>query len=260
MKAAVVISGHYRSFEYLSDHIKQTYKGCDFYFCLWDHNYRYKSVTSKATNQVKMETYLSEELDIDSVERFISKEYGTSPVFVSSQEYMDFVNKIPNAYFLHEGDKRGRYAQQYLMYRAQSLLKGEYDIVFRQRPDVYQPFPIPLFKIAEEVKIKSQKKGSEYVIWTPRVHIKRGYCHIDDTFFYGSHSSMDKLLGNLAENLFNLLDNKLIKQGEKEYFYYHKVLGSLLLQTRVDDVIELPQYFKNYIIRYPDVVNNTLMF
>lgn len=253
MNIAVVFSGHYRSFEYLSDFFKQVYKGCDFYFCFWDHDYRYINVSEKASLQHRMDNYYKEDLDIESVSEFINREFHTTPLFVSSKQYLEFADTLTNASFNNYNDKLNRYAPLFLKYKAQSLLEREYDVVFRQRPDIYQPFPKPLHKVAQEVVNRS-----DYTIWTPRVHIRRGYPHVDDTFFYGSHSSMNKLLTNLTYNLNKLLDNELIKQGESKSFYFHRVLGALLMQTKADDVIQVPE-FKNFIVRYRDVVNNTYL-
>ena len=249
MNAAVVVSGHYRSFSYLADYIKQLYDGCDFYFCFWDHEFRYSIEAPETTVLHRMTNNMREPLDLDYIRNFVWSKFKTPVKFLTLTDMLNFTYSI-DGFFHNKEDRYNKYSPTYIVAKGNELLNKDYDIVFRQRPDAYQTLPLPISELIQLIKSVDRE-----TIWSPRLQIKRGFPHFDDTFFFGSKKSMDKLLGNLSYGINNLLQNPMIKRTEAEYFYYHYVLGALTLQNLVD--VKLIDGFKNKLVRKKDVDNNT---
>ena len=267
MRKAVMLCNHYRSFEYIAQHIKDFFgDNTDYYVCTWDHDFRhlsnmdqlnlgYKStLTEKPAFTSLPELYTP--LDVPKISKFI-EDFGVKEYKILKDEYFDeWAKLMPNVI---PGDtKENKYSRrafigQFLPIKVCADMirdSGEkYDVVFRLRMDCV-PFNTT-DKTLEEIcnEVVTLKRNTR--IFMENFKISKGMPHIPDRFFYGQQHLMLQIFQDLEYKINTLYGNELYRN---KALFAHKLLGGLLIFT--DTYIRKTPLFDKIVRK--DFVDNKL--
>lgn len=253
MKKAVLLCNHFRSFEYISDYIKNFYgENTDYYITTWDKDYNYFNSVHwdyfkghKVDMQRDLYSYTS--LDIRKVEKVI-KNFGVKDYKIYTDS--DFSEWVSNITALNPADLEFTELQRILglIFQIKScynLIQGEYDIIIRQRLD---NIPIITSDESLETILNNAFFSSKNTFYTHLMTLRRGLPAVEDRFFYGKHQVFKDIFFNIEDKLNKIWSNDLFRNRP---IFHHKLIGALLLYT---ELYTKPSNLRDLIIR-KDVVD-----
>lgn len=271
MKIAVLLTNHFRSFDYIKDYLKKFWSeyDVDFYISTWDHDFSYhdsleickiiSNTGSLGKNDREMQAkqdvfspipqegllesikYLSPlDFYISSVEDFYnwSKPYETLPIFTDSS---------PGFILNHLG-------QIFSIEKGINLIKKsniKYDLIYRTRMDTIQ-FTSPTHPI-EEIKRVSSRKDYNQTLYTQSVRISKGFVFLGDRFLIANPNIFFKFTDNFFDQLFKVVNSNLYSIHDlKLNLFTHKMLGIMSLGLGIN---VSPIRIRDGIIRKDHVLN-----
>lgn len=263
MKKAVLLSNHFRSFDYIKYYLKSFFgEDTTYFISTWDYNYgytnsddakRYKSGTHNYTN------YSTSPLDKNYIENSV-KALGSVKLNIhTNDEFFEWASSFNETKTLSSEDILFKYGQLFSCVNAyEQLINSEekFDLVFRVRLDtipyfskekstsIYNPNISKnsidfnnRYTLKDDVNIlekkaksiySSNRKNQSILMSGSPVRITQGWPWIDDQFFYGKEDVFEKLYSNCIERINSLVSCKVFSNNELRP-YWHDVFGFLLL-------------------------------
>tara|TARA_E500000318_G_C3524112_1_gene197666 strand:- start:87 stop:911 length:825 start_codon:yes stop_codon:yes gene_type:complete len=233
MKIALLLSNHFREFAEIQDYIKNFFSNVDIFASTWDHdfeNFTKSEYNSLKGDMSKREFRLSgkgyHSLDLEKVKRSFKDINVKKYSITTKEDYFYWLLNIKNSSTTSKNQAFTQYGEVFSKYNAFKLINfKEYDYIFSTRFDI---IPDSLNKFHDIVK--NIKDGTLY---TEHLRIVKGLPHIGNWIMYGKSEVFQEYYCNLEERLDYLLSNPIIKEREKERFYFNNITGSLLLGTNL---------------------------
>lgn len=270
MKKAVLLSNHFRSFNYIKSYVKSFFgEETTYFISTWDYNYGYsnsddvKNYETKTHNYIKYSTSpLSRGYIEDSI-----KDLGRFKLnFHTNDEFFDWANNFYESKFLSSEEILFKYGQLFSCINSyQQLIDSQekFDVVFRLRLDCIPYFSKEKstsiysstisknsaafnknYSLEEDINILVKKEKSildnkrkyqPILMSGSPVRITQGWPWIDDQFFYGKEDAFEKLYSNCIERINSLVSTKVFANDELRP-YWHDVFGLLLLGQNIKTV------------------------
>lgn len=205
-KFALCLSGHMRAWQECLPFWQPLVEKCDVYISTWDEDVdAYRS----AYNPVEL-----------VVESFDDKQRIFRD---ATTEYREWGKELP-----YRDKMTDYYSLYYKIWHCYSLLKRNYDVVIRSRPD------LTMERIPEE--IWNPNPESIYTIITPTGWDGgAGERFVNDTFFSGNHNTMTKAC-SLHENFSNLYSQLKEQNDLSGFFNAHVLLHEHLKSQNINQI------------------------
>lgn len=237
MKKAVILSNHYRSFEYIADYLKNFFgKDTDFYICTWDHQFNYENQTVKNSYGFKVKSdaqlspYMYKPLNLKKIESFIQEFNPKDYKILTDKEFDTWAEKMPNV------PKQDKYYSRYILGGmlppkiCADMIRNSgisYDLIFKSRMDI-----IPLMRSGSfNTFCQSLMDSRPRTILTNLLKFKDGLPYMNDRFWCGK--------GDTVLDFFNDIENKIdtifsLKFFQGRSIINHMLYGTLMLFTQAN--------------------------
>ena len=242
MKKAVILSNHYRSFEYIASYLKDFFgKDTDFYICTWDHEYNYENqaIKEKYAFEKKQDVQLSplmyKPIDIKKIQNFIREFNPKDYKILTDEEFDTWAEKMPNV------PKTSKYHSRQILGSflppkiCADMIRNsgiEYDLIFKSRMDI-----IPIMSegynfdsfCATLLNLQNHKPRT---ILSTSLKINSGLPWINDRFLSGHADAILDLYDNLEYKINTLFSLKFLHKETPLLF--HRLYGMLLTFTKIN--------------------------
>lgn len=272
MKKAVILSNHFRSFNYIYKYLQDFWgEDTDFFISTWDHDYGYFSIAeleikSKHLNFDRyhvQEILTSDEnyipLNQEKLKADISKINPYSAAIYSVDDFFEWVSHIKRHTSFNKLQLLHKYGQLFITQKGMELINksgNHYDVVFRSRMDNI-PYLPPSINMDEEI-LHIIKRDNKPTIGLDKLRITAGFPFMQDRLFFGSQKTMTTFFENIQDKINFFIDSGILDLPHiNSYFYTHKTFGILLMLGKLSS---RQSNFRDAVVRKDSVLSKVDLY
>ena len=252
MKLALLLSNHYRSFNYIYKYIRDFWgSDVDIFIATWDHNYAYFSTQEleKHSKELGFDRHHDQRLltsnrayqplNNETILEGCKKIKPKSVSIHSNEDFFDWAAQIKNTGDFTPEQLLHKFGQIFIGQKALELCNNtgnNYDAIIRSRMDNVPWLPEG-WSLGDELSRFSKyvnKSPDKKILMIDKLRMEYGFPFMGDKFFYGTQEAMTSFYSN-AQTKFNNIQTSGMYSTDvlKQKYYTHKVFGSLLLESGI---------------------------